>query len=54
MNGDWLNGVAVGVGVGWINATYLAIPGWANILIMGALGFAAAIHTIDFAGGDRV
>lgn len=34
MNGQYFGGMAVGVGIGWLNATVLGLPGWANIGLM--------------------
>ena len=50
MNGHWFGGLAVGVGVGWLNATMLGIPGWANILLIGVL---ALIGGLMQSGGVR-
>lgn len=37
MSRTFLEGLAVGVGIGWLNATALGLPGWANIVLMVSL-----------------
>ena len=49
MTPEWFGGVAVGVGVGYLNATFLGIPGWANIAMMFAL---AAIYGVGMAAKE--
>lgn len=38
----WLWGMSIGIGVGYLNANMLAVPGWANILLMGGIAMFAA------------
>ena len=45
MTRDTLFGASIGLGFGWLNATFLSIPGWLNIAMM--VGLAILAMTVD-------
>ena len=44
-SGEYISGMAIGVGIGWLNVNTLALPGWANILMMAFLAIMGVMMT---------
>lgn len=51
MNSDTLNGIGIGLGIGWLNATLLGVPAWAHVLIMsGIILVSGMTHRVQTGG----